>query len=233
MPEEQLISPTFFPASDCSLLVKFGDIIFDEGQARVFELTRALLDQPLASIHTIHPAYSSVLISFDPLAINHSDVTKWVRKLLRKSNSLKETPKRTMEIPVCYGNHFGPDLHAVAEHCNITVDEVVQIHSSRDYLVYFLGFSPGFPYLGGMSETIAVRRLSTPRTSVPAGSVAIGGNQTGIYPIESPGGWKIIGRTPLRLFDVQKNPPTLLQMSDRVRFIPITSDAFDALAGTL
>jgi KipI family sensor histidine kinase inhibitor len=124
-----------------------------------------------------------------------------------------------VEIPVAYGGANGPDLDAVAELTGHTPDEVVAMHSGAEYLVYFLGFSPGFPYLGGLPESIAAPRLETPRRRVPAGSVAIGGQQTGVYPIASPGGWRIIGRTPLRLFDPGADPPVLLRMGDHVRFV--------------
>ena len=134
-----------------------------------------------------------------------------------------------IEIPVCYGGEFGPDLHDVAAHNHLKNEEVIELHSSANYLVYFLGFAPGFPYLGGMPREIAAPRLSTPRTQVLAGSVAIGGHQTGVYPVSSPGGWRIIGRTYLQLFVTARNPPTLLQMGDHVRFVPISRREFERL----
>jgi inhibitor of KinA len=133
---------------------------------------------------------------------------------------------RTMEIPVRYGGADGPDLEEVAALNHLSAEEVIAIHSGAEYLVHFLGFSPGFPYLGGMPESIAAPRLETPRRSVPAGSVAIGGRQTGIYPTASPGGWRIIGRTPLRLFQPEADPPVLLQMGDHVRFVPVAGGGF-------
>ena len=133
---------------------------------------------------------------------------------------------RRVEIPVCYGGEYGPDLEYVAELNGRTVEEVIAIHSGADYLVYFLGFSPGFPYLGGMPESIAAPRMPAPRKRVPAGSVAIGGNQTGIYPMASPGGWRIIGRTPVRLFRADAEPAVLVEMGDHVKFVPVSKGDF-------
>jgi inhibitor of KinA len=139
--------------------------------------------------------------------------------------------QRPIEIPVCYGGEFGVDLQFVAEHNGMTADEVVAIHCGATYRVHMLGFAPGFPYLGGMSERIATPRRNTPRLKVAAGSVGIAGPQTGVYPLETPGGWQIIGRTPLALFRPAENPPTLLSPGDFVRFRPITSEEFTALRG--
>jgi inhibitor of KinA len=138
------------------------------------------------------------------------------------------SPPAVVEIPVCYGGAFGPDLDDVARHHGLTPDEVVRIHTAGDYLVYMIGFAPGFPYLGGMSERIATPRRPVPRTLVPASSVGIGGSQTGVYPIASPGGWQLIGRTPLRLFAPEREPATLLRMGDRVRFRAIPPDELAA-----
>jgi len=170
-------------------------------------------------VTNVHPAYASILIDFDPLAIRHSGVERAAAELFAEAAAAPVPEPRLVEIPVVYGGEYGPDLEGVAALTGLTPDEVVAIHSGAEYLVYFLGFSPGFPYLGGMPESIAAPRLETPRRRVPAGSVAIGGRQTGVYPMASPGGWRIIGRTPLRLFDLAADPPVLLQMGDRVRFV--------------
>ena len=144
-----------------------------------------------------------------------------------RDESLKD--QRTVEIPVCYGGDYGPDLEFVAQHNSLTEEKVVAIHSAADYLVYMIGFAPGFPYLGGMSEQIAAPRRESPRLQIPAGSVGIAGAQTGVYPIETPGGWQLIGRTPLELFRPTEDPPTRLRAGDIVRFRPITSEEFDRL----
>lgn len=223
-------SAQLIQASDHSLLILFGNEISLEYHHNVLRLTTLLLSDRKPFIRNIHPAYCSVLVSFDPRKISSTKVERYLKEMLQKSESVSLPPPRRVVIPVCYGGDFGLDLHDVSVHNKLPVEEVVRIHSSGEYLVYFLGFSPGFPYMGGLSEKIATPRLTTPRTKVPTGSVAIGGNQTGIYPVSSPGGWRIIGRTPLRLFRPSESPPTLLQMGDSVRFKPITKEEFDALA---
>jgi inhibitor of KinA len=180
-------------------------------------------------VRNIHPAYCSVLVSFDPRKSSPSTVEDYLVSLIQRIESTSLPPQRSVEIPVCYGGERGPDLADVAAHNSCSPDDVVRIHSSGEYLVYFLGFSPGFPYMGGLSPKIATPRLATPRTRVPAGSVAIGGSQTGVYPVSSPGGWRIIGRTPLRLFRPNEQPPVLLQMGDIVHFTPITYEEFAQL----
>jgi inhibitor of KinA len=208
------------PASDRSLLVSFGDEISMEAHGQVRALVRALRESS-AGILNLHPAFASVLIDFDPRRHSHQEMEALVRERMAEPTEAAGWETRTVEIPVSYGGEYGPDLEAVAGHTGLTPARVVELHASASYLVYFLGFSPGFPYLGGLPAELATPRLATPRKRVPAGSVAIGGSQTGIYPMESPGGWRIIGRTTLRLFDPQADPPALLRMGDYVRFTPI------------
>jgi KipI family sensor histidine kinase inhibitor len=207
------------PASDRSLLVSFGDEISVEMHRKVKSLFTALLDRP-PGILNLHPAYTSILIDFDPRWWGHAEVTAWVQRCLNGLQPSDEKSPRQIEIPVCYGGEFGPDLEEVARHCGLTPERVVAMHSAADYLVYFLGFSPGFPYLGGLPAELATPRLPAPRQRVPAGSVAIGGSQAGIYPIASPGGWRIIGRTSLCLFNPAVASPALLALGDTVRFVP-------------
>ena len=209
------------------MLVSFGDEISRPLHENVLRLTNALLSENKSFLRNVHPAYATVLISFDPMLASFSAVHRYVESVLKKINSFPLPKRREIEIPVCYGGEFGPDLNDVASCNNLSLDEVVRIHSSGEYLVYFLGFSPGFPYMGGLSNKIATPRLATPRRKTPVGSVAIGGNQTGIYPVSSPGGWRIIGRTPVRIFRRDGEHPTLLQMGDLVRFKSITKDEFD------
>lgn len=219
----------FLASSDRSVLLKFGDTISEEHHESVLRFMKILLRRPLSAVSNIHPAYSSILVSFDPLRTTHKKIERWVRSL---SSSASQTPPRKsilVEIPVCYGDEFGPDLHDVARHCRLSESDVTGLHSSAMYRVYFLGFSPGFPYLGGMPEQLAVPRLPVPRSSVPAGSVAIGGAQTGVYPLSSPGGWRIIGRTPFRLFDEEKKNPALLSMGDRVQFRQISREEYSSI----
>jgi KipI family sensor histidine kinase inhibitor len=206
------------PASDHSLLVTFGTAISIEAHRHVARMTRALAGG--TGIRNVHPGYASVLVSFDPLEIEARALEARIREAAGAAEEQAPAATRLVEIPVQYGGEAGPDLEDVARLHGLSVEEVVAIHSGAEYLVYFLGFSPGFPYLGGMPEAIATPRLARPRRMVPAGSVAIGGSQTGVYPVASPGGWRLIGRTPLELFRADRNPPTLLEMGDRVRFVP-------------
>jgi KipI family sensor histidine kinase inhibitor len=213
-------------ASDRSLLISFGEEIAVELHRQTAWLTRRL--QGERGILNLHPAYTSVLVEFDPRLRSHAEIEALLRALCEAGDaraSAGETAcpakERVVEIPVHYGGECGPDLADVAGHAGLPPERVIELHSSASYLVYFLGFSPGFPYLGGLPPELATPRLAAPRTRVPAGSVAIGGSQAGIYPMESPGGWRIIGRTALALFDAQASPPALLAMGDRVRFVPI------------
>jgi len=211
---------TIRPASDASLLVSFGDSISLEAHHQVLRLAQALADMPLG-VRNLHPAFASVLVDFDPRRCTQAQIESLIRERLAASETISHGERRLIEIPVRYGGEFGPDLAEVARHTGLSPERVVELHSSAEYLVYFLGFSPGFPYLGGMPPELATPRLPAPRRRVPAGSVAIGGAQTGIYPLESPGGWRLIGRTPLRLFDAAAEPPALLAIGDRVRFVPV------------
>ena len=140
----------------------------------------------------------------------------------------QETPHHVVEIPVCYGGSYGEDLKDVAAHAGLTEEEVIKLHSSVDYNIYMLGFLPGFPYLGGLDPKLFTPRLDNPRTKIPEGSVGIGGEQTGIYPLESPGGWRLIGRTPLKLYDPDREQPFLYQAGDYIRFVPITAEEYEA-----
>ena len=214
-------------SSDRSLLLVFDDQISLAAHRDVLRLTRLL--GSVRGVTNVHPAYASILIDFDPLRIGRFEMERAAADLFAQAAAAPWPEPRTVEIPVAYGGEYGPDLEAVAALTGHTPDEVVALHSSAEYLVYFLGFSPGFPYLGGMPESIAAPRLETPRRRVPAGSVAIGGRQTGVYPVASPGGWRIIGRTPLCLFQPAADPPVLLQMGDHVRFVPIEQAAKGAI----
>jgi len=223
--------PVMRPASDHSLLVAFGDTIAPEHHLAVVRLTARLLEAPPSWLRDVHPAYSSVLVWHDPLQIDAGAAAEALRRIWAEAAEAPDPPERTVEIPVLYGGGHGPDLADVAAHCGLTEAEVIRRHAAGEYRVYFLGFSPGFPYLGGLDEALATPRLPTPRRRVPAGSVAIGGKQTGVYPVASPGGWRIIGRTPLRLFDPARTPPAWLAMGDRVRFTPVDEAASAAAAG--
>jgi KipI family sensor histidine kinase inhibitor len=215
---------TIRPASDRSLFISFGDTISLDAHRAVTQLTRRLLRAQGAGVRGIlnlHPAYASVLVDFDPRLRTHAQMDALVREHLESQGDEADEPQRLVEIPVCYGGEFGPDLGDVARHTGLTEDRVVELHAAAEYLVYFVGFATCFPYLGGLPAELATPRLRAPRKHVPAGSVAIGGSQAGIYPLPSPGGWRLIGRTSLRLFDPEASPPPLLRMGDRVRFAAV------------
>ena len=222
-------------ASDSSILVVFGDEISRELNRRVIQLFHNLQKSDLqksasSPIRNLHPAYASLLIDFDPLLLPPAELRAHILELTEQSDTASAADaRRAIEIPVCYGGELGPDLPDVAQHTGFSPEEVIARHSSIEYTVYFIGFSPGFPYMGGLPEALATPRLKTPRTSVPAGSVGIGGSQTGLYPMQWSGGWRLIGRTPMRMFDPEASQPSRLQPGDLVKFTPITRENFDAM----
>ena len=217
------------PASDSSLLVVFGNAISPELHDRVIALFHAFQTRHDPRIRNLHPGYASLLIDFDPLRLKHAELTSVVQQLANVSDAVADGSANVVTIPVCYDVEFGPDLLDVARHAGLPAEEVIRLHSLPTYLVYFLGFSPGFVYLGGLPEVLHTPRLATPRPSIAGGSVGIAGSQTGIYPVDSPGGWKLIGRTPLRMFDPEATSPTRLQPGDRMKFSPIDRATFDNL----
>ena len=209
-------------ASDRSLLVTFASAITPEAHREVVRLTRAL--HGIRGILNLHPAFCSVLVDFDPRLRGHEDVEALIQERLDSASHAPPAEPRTVEIPVRYGGEDGPDLEEVARHAGLAPERVIEIHAAAEYVVAFVGFSTCFPYLGGLPSALATPRLSAPRKRVPVGSVAIGGSQAGIYPLESPGGWRLIGRTSIRLFDPSATPPPLLRMDDHVRFIPVREE---------
>jgi inhibitor of KinA len=216
------------PASDSSVLVVFGDAISPVRHERVIAMFRGFQARKDPRIRNLHPAYASLLIDFDPLRMTHDELTSAVEQLATSGDAaVGKGGGNVINIPVCYDVEFGPDLLDVAQHGGVSAQEVVRLHSLPTYLVYFLGFSPGFVYLGGLPEALHTPRLTTPRPSIAGGSVGIAGSQTGIYPVDSPGGWRLVGRTPLRMFDPEAAPPTRLQPGDRIRFAPIDRTTFD------
>ncbi len=211
--------PTFLPSGDAALLVTLGDRINLDANRRTHALAAALVNKPLPGLGEAVPGYTTLLVHYDPLALDYEQVLEWVQARLGESSAALLPEPRRIEVPVIYGGAHGPDLEFVAQHNHLSPQEVVRRHTARDYPVYLVGFTPGFPYLGGLDETIAAPRLPSPRLRVPAGSVGIAGQQTGIYSVDSPGGWRLIGWTPLRLFDPAREPPALLAPGDVVRFV--------------
>ena len=220
----------FYPAGDKCIQINLGNTISPEINMEVRKFFLGLKTMAIKGITECVPTYSTLSIYYDPLVISYDQL---ITELKNASDNLKEqeVPQPyVFELPTCYDKAFGFDLDYVAEHCNISIDEVIKIHSDRDYLIYMLGFTPGYCYLGGMSEKIAAPRLVKPRTHVPAGSVGIAGTQTGIYPIESPGGWQLIGRTPVDLYNpLRKDNPILLESGNYIRFVPITMTEYEII----
>jgi inhibitor of KinA len=224
------------PLGDRALVVELGQRVDEATHYRVQAAFKLLESPPLTGVTEIIPAFTTLTLLYDPLVLEASGepaedlVNKLVHSVRSRLHGLparvKATPGPIVEIPVCYGGKFGPDLEEVAEHAGLTQEEVILRHGGAIHLVYQIGFSPGFPYLGGLPESLSMPRRATPRTSVPPGSVGIVNCQSCIYPMATPGGWNLIGRTPRKLFRPEANPPSLLQASDRVKFRAITPDEF-------
>lgn len=225
----------FTPLGDNALMLEVGDVIDEPTHRRVQEAWRVLAAAPLPGVIELVPAYTTVTLFYDPLLAVQAgapgdDIFEWL--VARTKERLKNPPKmekakgRTVDIPVCYGGEFGPDLGLVAKQAKLSPEEVVKRHTKPEYLVYLVGFAPGFPYLGGLPKELETPRHAKPRMVVPPGSVGIGGAQTGIYPLATPGGWNLIGRTPEKIFRPAEHPPVLLRAGDRVKFRAITPEEF-------
>ncbi len=219
------IKPRLVAMGDSALLVQFGEEIDPAVSLRVHALEERLRASPMSGVIESVPAYASLLVHYDPLVLTQAQVEEWLQKELAEVRESLSRPARLIEVPVRYGGENGPDLESVAAYHKFSAREVVEIHAASDYLVYMMGFTPGFPYMGKLDPAIATPRLEAPRTRVPAGSVGIAGEQTGIYPVESPGGWRLIGRTSQRLFDLGAEPPFLFSPGDTVRFVIEAIDA--------
>jgi len=221
--------PEIVWASDHALLVRLGEDASLATHERVRGALESLRRAALPGIRDLHPAYASILVTFDPLAVEPERLGDRVASAVASSAPSPSSPARHLEIPVCYAGEFALDLEEVARAHGISTAEVVRLHASAEYVVHFLGFVAGFPYLGGLPDLLVTPRLPVPRKRVPAGSVAIAGFQAGIYPFPTPGGWRILGRTPETLFRADREPPALLAPGDRVRFVPIGAAEFRAL----
>lgn len=215
-------TPIFRLMGDRSLLVELGDDISPAVNQCVQELFTALDMQPIDGVRELVPSYRSLLVIYEPLKISPDDLKRAIGDTYDHLNQTELPEPRTIDIPIVYGGEQGPDLAYVAQHHHITPQAVIDYHTRPTYRVYMIGFTPGYPYLGEVPDAIATPRRTTPRILVPKGSVGIAQKQTGIYSVDSPGGWQIIGWTPVNLFDPQAQPPSLLMMGDRVRFQAIT-----------
>src|SRR6266571_3585747 len=200
-----------------------------QANENVRKLLRLLELEPVAGVRNLHPAYCSLLIKFDALRMGHDELEAILRQYLERLDEVKLPEPRRLEIPVCYGGEFGPDLAEVCAMHGIAQARAVELHASAEYRVYFLGFVPGFAYLGELPKDLVTARLATPRKRVPAGSVGIAGNQTGVYPFATPGGWRLLGRTPIKMFRADRDGLSLLSIGDGVRFTPISAERFAEL----
>ncbi len=225
------------PLGDSALIVQLGDGVNPLIHERAQSLTTLLNMYQFNGFIEAVPAYNNVTVYYNPFIVYQSSyktgqtsfqkVSAYINELIMRGKQERPSKERIVKIPVLYGGKQGPDLDYVAKYHNLSPEEVIHIHSSQDYLVYMLGFAPGFPFLGGVDRRVATPRKETPRQAIAPGSVGIAGEQTGIYPLETPGGWQIIGRTPRQLFLPEQSPPTLLQPGDKIRFIPVTLEKYE------
>ncbi len=206
------------PLGDSALVLQFADAISEATHAEVHRWHRAVQKAALPGVVECVPTFTALTVYFNPWVAPAERLGHAIRELAVPAGEESSSP--TVEIPVRYGGKHGPDLDIVAEHCGLSPEEVIALHSAPLYLVHMIGFAPGFPYLGGMDPRLTTPRKASPRTKVPAGSVGIAHNQTGVYPFETPGGWQIVGHTTLKLFDPRRSQPSLLKAGDRVRFVP-------------
>ena len=227
------MSARFLPAGDSAIAVEFGreiDLNINNQVAAMRTVIEAAIDEgKLKGIVELVPTYGSLLVVYDQLAVGYAGLIEQLKILAEGLEGVEIPDREVVEIPVVYGGEYGPDLGIVAQLNSLSEDEVIKRHSEAEYPIYMLGFVAGFPYLGGMDKSIAAPRKQTPRLKIPAGSVGIAGQQTGIYSVESPGGWQIIGRTPLKLYDADRGKPILLRAGQSIRFKPITEAEYEAM----
>lgn len=216
-------------AGDCALNVEFGTAISPETGALVRAAAKRLASKPVSGVVETLPTFCSLMVCYDPAEIGFDKLCGILEEQLQGLTVNETGTRKIIEVPVCYGGIFGPDIETVAQHAGLSTEEVIALHSGHDYLIDMLGFLPGFAYLGGLDKRLHTPRLATPRTTIEAGSVGIGGAQTGIYPLSSPGGWQLIGRTPLRPYDPTRETPILYQAGDYLRFVPISESEYHAI----
>jgi inhibitor of KinA len=218
--------PRVLPFGDRAVLLEFSKEINPQVLYWVKEMTHILTRNKIAGIAELIPSYCSLFVGYDPFSLSFSQVSSWLQGLLSQDRSISSVPSPIKRVPVIYGGDYGPDLPYVAEYHKSSPEEIVRWHTSTTYLVYAIGGFPGLPAMGIVPKEIETPRLSSPRGKVAPGSVGIAGKQTGIYAIESPGGWQLIGRTTLTIFDPYNNPPSLFQVGDRVQFFSVSENQF-------
>lgn len=216
----------YLVAGDSAVCVEFGNEISPEINKKIRAFKIAVEKSEIPGIVETVPTYRSLLVHYRPEVIGFKALTEEFDKLMSSLSSIPIPSPTVIEIPVLYGGEMGPDIENVAEHNHKTVEEVIKIHTSEEYLIYMIGFIAGFPYLGGMSKEIATPRLKSPRVKIEGGSVGIAGEQTGIYPVASPGGWQLIGRTPLKLYDADREKPVLLEAGQYIKFTAVTEEEY-------
>lgn len=218
-------------AGDSAITVQFGETIDPAIYAKVKSLNEAMAKvKPKGIVETI-PTFRSLMVQYDPLVLSYTELVKLLEQFMQQEGEAKELHKKIITIPVCFGGNMGPDLKDVADYHHMTTDEVIRLCCSKDVLIYMLGFTPGYPYIGGMPKELATPRLSSPRLKVPAGSVGIGGEQLGVYSVDSPGGFRLIGRTPLRLYDPTRGQKAvLLEAGEYIRFKAINDAQYTKIA---
>ena len=219
----------YLVSGDCSVCVEFGNEISPEINNKMRAFKIAVEKSGIEGIVETVPTYRSLLVYYKPEIISFREISEKFEELMGCLDNIEIPPPTVIEIPVLYGGEMGPDIQNVAEHNGKTVEEVIQIHTSEEYLIYMIGFIAGFPYLGGMSKEIATPRLKSPRVKIDGGSVGIAGEQTGVYPVDSPGGWQLIGRTPLKLYDAEREKPVLLEAGQYIKFKSVTPEEYDAI----
>jgi inhibitor of KinA len=213
------MKPRIVPLGDSTMLVQFGDEIDIKINQRVHALANLISNLSINGVVETVPAYATLLVHYDPLILSFAQIKNLLREKIDRIQENESRKPRRVEVPVRYGGELGPDLEFVASHCGLRVEDVIRIHSRQIYTIFMMGFTPGFPYMGKLDDLLTTPRLETPRTRVPAGTVAMAGTQTGIYSIDSPGGWQLIGWTPLKLFDPASESPFLFSPGDEVKFI--------------
>ncbi|RKD90450.1 5-oxoprolinase subunit PxpB [Mangrovibacterium diazotrophicum] len=220
---------SYFPLGDSAIQLTFGDSINEETNRKIYAYMRILKEFEIPGIIELVPSYTKLIVHYNPLEIGIHELVDKLKELEQQGITPAESEMKIVEIPVLYGPTFGSDLEVVLQHTGLTEEELITQHSAPIYKVYMLGFTPGFCYLGGMPALLATPRKKTPSAKIRAGSVGIAGEQTGVYPIESPGGWQIIGRTPLKLFNPEREQPFLVEAGNSIRFYPISQTEFDQL----
>ncbi|MES2830339.1 MAG: 5-oxoprolinase subunit PxpB [Bacteroidota bacterium] len=221
-----------FPLGDAAVVIQFGDIIDPVVNLKIKAICEWLDEYTFEGFIEYVPAYTTIIIYYQPWIVDYQELEGMIDEMLEGiAEEAIQVTRNLVEIPVFYGGDYGPDLEFVAAHNSIATEKVIELHTTAEYLVYMIGFAPGFAYMGGMSEQIAAPRMESPRAVISAGSVGIAGMQTGIYPIETPGGWRLIGRTPLVLFNAHRSSPSLLKAGDVVKFSSITELEYIKMKG--